>query len=182
MMLITMMAVVVVEVVVEVVEMVEVIEAVEVVSTRQSMPISNASSKFFDDVGIIPWLPTPTGMWSNTACARRSFSPLSMSLSRRLVRSSRTPQLMSKPAQMSQKITAGRARMCTHRRRRVTRLTRGWTWGERFSGRGRGGSVVATCRTRRRFQSRSRSLHARRVNQSTRRQCPAARPRWLIAS
>ena len=46
---------------------VEVVEVVDVVLKHQSMPISNASSKFFDDVGMMPWLPTPTGMWSNTA-------------------------------------------------------------------------------------------------------------------
>ncbi len=31
------------------------------------MPISSASSRSLAVVGMMPWLPTPTGMWSNSA-------------------------------------------------------------------------------------------------------------------
>lgn len=31
----------------------------------QSMPISSAASRSLAVVGMMPWLPTPTGMWSN---------------------------------------------------------------------------------------------------------------------
>ena len=34
----------------------------------QSMPISSVSSRSLAVVGMMPWLPTPTGMWSNNAC------------------------------------------------------------------------------------------------------------------
>ena len=71
-----------------VVVVVVVVAVVVAVLTNQSIPISSASSKFLADVGIIPCLPTPTGIWSNTACASLSFRPLSMSFSLRLVRRS----------------------------------------------------------------------------------------------
>ena len=60
------------------------------------MPISSAISRSSLPVGMMPWDPTPTGMWSKSACASCSFTG-STSLSVRLVRMSRTPQLMSKP-------------------------------------------------------------------------------------
>lgn len=60
------------------------------------MPSSSASHRDAEVVGIMPCEPTPTGMWSKSVWARSSFlSPTSASV--RLVRSSRTPQLMSKP-------------------------------------------------------------------------------------
>ena len=45
---------------------------------------------------MMPWLPTPTGMWSKSDCASRSFTSAT-SFSMRLVRMTRTPQFMSKP-------------------------------------------------------------------------------------
>jgi len=62
----------------------------------QSMPISRAWSSSAAVMGMTPREPTPTGMWSNMACASFSFTGAT-SASVRLVRSRRTPQLISKP-------------------------------------------------------------------------------------
>jgi hypothetical protein len=34
------------------------------------MPISSAASRSLAVVGMMPWLPTPTGMWSNSDCSQ----------------------------------------------------------------------------------------------------------------
>ena len=47
-------------------------------------------------IGMTPLEPTPTGMWSNSACVSCSFTGCT-SRSCRFVRIRRTPQLMSKP-------------------------------------------------------------------------------------
>lgn len=47
-------------------------------------------------MGMTPFDPTPTGMWSNIAWASCSFTGWT-SLSSKLVLSKRTPQLMSNP-------------------------------------------------------------------------------------
>lgn len=49
--------------------------------------------------------PTPTGMWSKSACASSSFNG-STSLSVRLVLTRRTPQLMSKPTPPERNLAA----------------------------------------------------------------------------
>jgi hypothetical protein len=36
------------------------------------MPISSAASRSLAVVGMMPWLPTPTGMWSNSDCSSQS--------------------------------------------------------------------------------------------------------------
>ena len=64
--------------------------------THQSMPISNAVSNVFASTGMIPFPPTPTGIWSNNACATSSFSGCT-SASVKFVLTNRTPQLISKP-------------------------------------------------------------------------------------
>ena len=60
------------------------------------MPISSAASRSAPVVGMMPLEPTPTGMWSKSACVSSSITG-STSSRNRLVRSRRTPQLMSNP-------------------------------------------------------------------------------------
>ena len=55
-----------------------------------------ASTRRWLVMGMMPFDPTPTGMWSYMACASSSFTG-STSFSSRFVRIRRTPQLMSYP-------------------------------------------------------------------------------------
>ena len=70
------------------------------------MPISSAASRSAPDVGMMPLEPTPTGMWSKSACVSSSMTG-STSSRNRFVRSSRTPQLRSNPTPPGDTIAVG---------------------------------------------------------------------------
>ena len=75
---------------------------------KSAKKIIDTPSKSAAVVGMIPCEPTPTGMWSNSDCAscsRRGETSASV----RLVRSSRTPQLMSNPTPPGETTASGSA-------------------------------------------------------------------------